>query len=76
MAKKKSTITTPPKFKKVVTIPVSELEEGCVYLTHTKDLIKIKTINNETERIHFANLTDQCDQWSIFKHHIIVEKIR
>ena len=76
MAKKTTTITTPLHLKKIPTIPAKDLEIGCTYFTHTKDMIKILQVDNVNERIQYFNLTEQCKEWRIFKHHTIVSKIR
>lgn len=62
--------------KPLVTIPVDELVEKGVYLTHTKDLIQLREINKEKKMIQYFNLTEQCSQWVAFNRHIIVERVR
>ena len=58
------------------TIPFSELQQGEVYLTHTKDLIQIREIDVPNSKLLIFNMTDQCKQWIDSKRHIIVERKR
>jgi len=61
---------------KINTIPVKDLEINCLYYTHTKDLVKILGINEETKEIHLYNMSESCNMWVKLDRHIIVEKVR
>ena len=64
------------KNEKIVTIPVKDLVVNGVYLTHTKDLVQIMEINEETRQMKLRNMTEACHIWVDLDKHIIVERKR
>lgn len=62
--------------KPIVTLPVNELVSGGVYLTHTKDLVQIREIDKDNDKMQLFNMTEQCKQWVTIKRHLLVERVR
>ena len=64
------------KDTKVVTLPLTDLVKDGVYLTHTKDLVQIKNIDETKRELHLFNMTEQCNVWTSLDKHYIVRKVR
>ena len=52
------------------------LVENGVYFTTKEDLIQIKTIDRKENKIHFFNITEQCNVHIPLDRHQLVKKIR
>jgi hypothetical protein len=59
-----------------VTIPIDQLIENGVYMTHSKDLVQIKKIDKEKNILHVYNITDSCNVFPILSKHNLVKRIR
>jgi hypothetical protein len=64
------------ELKEQPVIAVDELQEGGVYMTHTKDLVQVRTINRERNELHVYNITESCNVFLNLKKHHLIKKIR
>jgi mRNA-degrading endonuclease RelE of RelBE toxin-antitoxin system len=40
-----------------------EIQEGIVYRSHVGDLVKVLSINNDTNTVKIYNVSDSCHTW-------------
>jgi hypothetical protein len=64
------------KERKIITLAVKDLVKGSLYLTHTKNLVIVKNIDEQKKKLHLYNVSEQCNMWIDFNRHIIVERVR
>jgi len=55
-------------------LPVSDLKVGSTYQTHARDIIKIMSIDLETNYITLRNISQVCNQRIEFKNIRIVKQ--
>lgn len=72
----KITKTISQKTEKIQTIPVTDLNVGCVYMTHTKDLVQVRKIDEKTKTLHLYNISESCTSYISFDNNLIIKKIR
>ena len=56
-------------------IPVNEIEIGGVYKSAVQDLVRVESINEETQKIVVYNVSGAHRQWIDFRHIYLVEKV-
>lgn len=64
------------KEQKAASIAVKELIHGAVYMTHTNDLVQIKTIDEARNELHVYNITESCNVYMNLQKHILIKRIR
>jgi len=64
------------ELKEPIVIDVKDLENGSVYMTHTKDLVQIKNIDAAKDELHLYNITESCNVFVKLAKHQLIRKIR
>lgn len=64
------------KETKIITIAIDELVHEGVYMTHTKDLVKIKEINKKKNELHVYNISESCNIYMNLEKHCLTKRIR
>lgn len=58
-------------------LKINELVENGVYMTKTKDLIQIRTIDKSKNRLFVYNITESCHMYFMdLEKHSIIKRIR
>jgi hypothetical protein len=65
------------KEKQIISILDSkELQAGCIYMTEAHDLVQIRSIDQEKNKLHIYSIKDSCNLYIDLNRHKLVKKIR
>ena len=64
------------KESKIITLPTKDLIKDGTYKTFKKDIVKIKSIDLQKNKLQLYNITDQCNMWLDLDRHTIIERLR